>query len=205
MRTLSFVFALMMSSFLSVRGASLFVMEDTSSVGGKISGTTNEAGLLTVNGGAKAYLFFDLSELDAARPLRSARLRLYFVGVTERGGGIGVHAVSGAWAEGNTATVNAPQHATKASAVISAEDVAPKSFASVDVTALVGGWLRDAKSNNGMALVPVPLVRGQKLTSCTVASKEGIGNGIPAMLDVEFGETDAELAARFKPKCSASR
>ncbi len=171
-------------------------MEDTSSIGGKISGASNSASVLSVNAGATAYLFFDLSELDSARPLRSARLRLYFAGVSERGAGIGVHAVTSPWAEGNAVTVNAPQYTTKAMASIAAEDVASRSFASVDVTALVNGWIKNPNSNNGFALVPLS---GAKLAKATIASKERIGMGMPAMLDIELGETDSDLLVRLKP------
>jgi sulfatase modifying factor 1 len=199
MKILKMLLALIGSGLLSAQGASIFVTEDTSSVGGKISGVANSSKLLNVNRTSNAYLYFEMGEFDSSRPLRSARLRFYFASALLRGSGIGVHVVEGGWTEGSSKMVVAPVHKLTPSAVISRDDIAAKYFVSVDVTEVVRGWLKDPNTNHGFALVPVTTAGGV-VTSAALASKEGIGNGIPAMLDMEFGETEEEFAARFLPR-----
>ena len=56
-------------------GATLPVAEDSSSLKGKLTATTNKATTLPVDGKRNAFLFFDLTEIPADAQNRYARLK----------------------------------------------------------------------------------------------------------------------------------
>ena len=195
MRYLRCFVSLLCLSFILVaplHGASLLVSEDTYSiqdVRGKdvITRFSNGGPTLNVEGKSRAYLYFDLTEVNAARPIRSARLRFFFSSVMRPGAGIGVHAAQGIWKEAETRLVPAPSVGSERLALIEPVDIASKQFASVDVTSVVQGWVTNPSSNHGFALVAVS--GSGAGVSARIASKEGSLMGVPAMLDIEFGES----------------
>ncbi len=190
-----------------VHGASLLVSEDTYSiqdVRGQdvITRFSNGGPTLNVEGKSRAYLFFDLTEVNVARPVRSARLRFFFSSVMRSGAGIGVHVSEGIWREAETRVVSAPSVGSQRVALIEPVDIAAKQFASVDVTSVVQGWVNDPASNHGFALVAVAGSSGS--VSARIASKEGSLLGVPAMLDIEFGESAEVIDTQVMAKVTSN-
>jgi hypothetical protein len=149
-------------------------------------------------------LFFDLTEVASNRPLRAARLRFFLSSVSARGSGLSIFVVSTAWAEGRIEMVSAPTHESAPKAVVGVEDIYAKSFVSVDVKEVVQMWLDDPKSNNGFAVAASPVAGAAKSASVVIASKEGIVNGVPAILDLEFGESSQEIELRAMERLKSS-
>jgi formylglycine-generating enzyme required for sulfatase activity len=86
--------------------------------------------------------------------------------------------------------------------VIPAEDIVSKQFASVDVTAVVQSWLSQPSSNHGFVLAAVE--GSGSAASVRIASKEGAIVGMPAMLDIEFGESSELIESQVMAKVTSS-
>jgi len=175
-----FALTLALGSLLtSVRAVILPVAEDTSStVAGKINETTGKAVTLSVTSRQQAFLSFDLSTLPAtvtASNVTSARLNLY-VSSLVTAGDLTVHTVTNAWQE-LTAPVTAPGYSSEVVGTIPAADLVAKKFVEVDVTVAVSNWLSGA-SNCGFAIATAA-------GNLRLASKEGLGTGFPALLEIE--------------------
>ena len=174
--------AVLCSHLPSARALLLPVAEDTSSTAtGKINETTGKAVTLTVTSKEQAFLIFDLSTLPAsvtASNITSARLNLYVSSVTTPGE-LTVHLVTNQWQE-NTASVPAPKYSSNVVGTIATADLAAKSFIEVDVTSAVSNWF-NGQSNFGFAIAT-------DTGKVRLASKEGLGTGFPAMLEIETAD-----------------
>src|SRR5271170_1659590 len=133
---------------------------------------------LNVGGGYAALLQFDLSTLPAgttAGQVSRATLRLYCNRV-DTAGLVSVQAVGGAWGEYSVTYATLP---SLGSAVQVAQVSQAGTYVTLDVTALVQGWIGAPATNNGLAL-----------TAGTAAvqfdSKENDLTGHAAMLDVSL-------------------
>jgi formylglycine-generating enzyme required for sulfatase activity len=164
---------------LAVQAVVLPVAEDTSStIAGKINPTTGKAVTLSVTEKEQAFLSFDLANLPAsvtASNMTSARLNLY-VSSLVTAGDLTVHMVTNEWRE-NTASVAAPGYSSEAVGTIPAADLVAKTFIEVDVTAAVSNWFNGAP-NFGLAIATAT-------GNVRLASKEGLGTGFPALLEIE--------------------
>jgi Collagen triple helix repeat (20 copies) len=133
---------------------------------------------LNVGAGYTAVLQFDLSTLPAgttAVQVSRAMLRLYCNRV-DTAGLVSVQAVGGAWGEYSVTYATLP---SLGSAVQVAQVSQAGTYVTLDVTALVQGWIGAPATNNGLAL-----------TAGTAAvqfdSKENDLTGHAAMLDVSL-------------------
>jgi hypothetical protein len=173
----------------SARAVLLPVAEDTSSTSaGKINSTTGKATTLPVTSKEKAFLIFDLSTLPAsmnASNIASARLNLYVSSLTTAGD-LSVHLVTNVWRE-NTANVPAPGYSSNVVGTIPAADLVAKTFIEVDVTSAVSNWLNGG-SNFGFAIATAT-------GNVRLASKEGLGTGFPALLEIEMSVPVVQLNA----------
>jgi hypothetical protein len=166
----------------SARAVLLPVAEDTSSTTAhKINATTGKTTTLSVTAKQQAFLIFDLSTLPASLTvsnLTSARLNLYVSSLTTAGD-LTVHLVTNEWQE-NIANANAPGISSAVVGTIPAADVVARTFIEVDVTSAVSNWFNGA-SNFGLAIVTAT-------GNVRLASKEGLGTGFPALLEIETSD-----------------
>jgi hypothetical protein len=185
-----FTFAFALAGLLTSAQALLLpVAEDTSSTpAGQITATTGKAVTLSVTPKQKAYLIFDLSSLPSsltASNLSAARLNLYVSSLTASGA-LTVQMVTNDWQEA-TRSQTAPGVSATVIGTIPAGDVVAKTFIEVDVTSAVFNWLNGA-SNFGLAIATTS-------GNLRLASKEGLGTGFPAMLEIERYASAGELDA----------
>lgn len=147
---------------------------------------------LNVGGGYTALLQFDFSTLPAgttAGQVSKAVLRLYCNRV-DTAGPVSLQPVSGAWGEYSVTYSTLPLLGTVAQTVQVGQAGA---YVTVDVTALVQGWVADPSTNNGLAL-----------TAGTAAvefdSKENDLTGHAAELDVTLASSGTGPAGPQGPK-----
>ncbi|GGA59855.1 hypothetical protein GCM10011507_09220 [Edaphobacter acidisoli] len=138
---------------------------------------------LNVGGGYTALVQFDLSTLPAgttAAQISKAVLRLYCNRV-DTAGTVSIAPVNGAWGEYSVTYASLP---ALGSAATTAQVSQAGQYVTVDVTALVQGWVTSPATNNGVAL-----------TAATAAvefdSKENDLTGHAAELDVTLASTGA--------------
>jgi hypothetical protein len=136
---------------------------------------------LNVGGGYTALLRFDLSTLPAGTTgaqVARAVLRLY-CNRADVPGQVSVQAVSAGWDESSVTYATLPAVGGTAQVVSVG---AAGAYVTVDVTALVQGWIAGSMTNNGVAM-----------TSATAEvqfdSKENDLTGHAAVLDVELAST----------------
>ncbi len=131
---------------------------------------------LYVGNGNTALLQFNLSALPAgttASQIASATLRVY-INRVYTAGSITLQPVSSAWLESTATSSTAPTLGAASGAFTATLGYA---FYTVDVTALVQGWITTPASNNGLAL-------SASAASVVLDSKENDATGHPAQLDI---------------------
>jgi len=80
------------------------------------------------------------------------------------------------------------RYSSEVAGTIPAADLVAKSFIEVDVTGAVSNWL-SGTSNFGFAIVTAT-------GNVRLASKEGLGTGIPALLEIESSDGSVLLQRR---------
>ncbi|HMH16476.1 MAG TPA: DNRLRE domain-containing protein [Edaphobacter sp.] len=131
---------------------------------------------LYVGNGNTAYLQFDLSTLPTgttSTQISRATLTV-FVNRVNAAGTVSVSPVTSGWVESGVTSATAP---TTGAAVGAFGVLLPGQFASVDVTALVQGWVANSATNYGVALTSAA-------ANVLLDSKENDETGHVARLDV---------------------
>jgi hypothetical protein len=172
-----------------VRAVILPVAEDTSSTAaGEITASTGKAATLNVGHGSEAFLQFDLTSLPTsltASNLGNARLNLYVTKAVAPGD-LAVYLVTNDWSEA-TAKEKAPGFETNVIATIPGTNVVAKRFVEADVTAAVEAWL-NGTTNFGFAIAGAA-------GNVALGSKEGLGTGFPALLEIEMAPPSPDIQA----------
>lgn len=139
---------------------------------------------LNVGAGYTALLQFDLSMLPAgttAAQVSRAVLRLYCNRV-DAAGPVSVRPVDGAWGEYSVTYATLPSLGSVTQVL--QVDAAAGAYLTVDVTALVQGWITAPATNDGLAL-------SSDLAGVQFDSKENDLTGHAAMLEVTLATTGA--------------
>jgi len=180
----TFLISLICMLIGDTQAATLPVSEDSFAFRSKLTTAANKASNLSVDATHTGFIYFNLGDLPESASIRYARLRIYFPKTVRAGSGLAVHTVTGSWDE--SVASSEPAFSSPVIATFPPEDLQPKHFVSVDITATVQGWLTTPASNEGLAITAVPGLTSALTARVSVGAKEGSGSGYPAELEVEL-------------------
>lgn len=132
-------------------------------------------GNLNVGGGARSYVRFGLENVPVSTTTLTKAVLTFYVNRVASAGLVEVASVSSDWSELGVTNLNAPANGA---AVVSVP-VSKVGYVSIDVTALVNGWLVSPGLNYGISL-------SSPTASVTIDSKENTLTGHAATLELVF-------------------
>jgi len=137
------------------------------------------SGDLLINASQRTFLRFDFSTLPSVTgaDVRKATLTVFLSSVSAAGS-FSVKLVTGAWDEGTITQNTIPPKVATTIPSIHVLTTDAGSFATIDITSLVQGWLDTPASNFGLALVPVDSLQ------ITLNSKENTAESHQARVDI---------------------
>src|SRR4051794_17572127 len=143
MKTTRLFLALLLSTAVFAKADLLLPVQDTSSLGGKLTVVNGKAATLAVSATRKSFVLFDLTTLPAdvmPEDIVQARLRIYFPSALKPGD-LELHTVTPGTMFWNETTASL-EPAIDAAVVktIAKVDVVAKKFVEIDVTDTVRAW-----------------------------------------------------------------
>jgi len=189
----TFLISLICMLIGDTQAATLPVSEDSFAFRSKLTTAANKASNLSVDATHTGFIYFNLGDLPESASIRYARLRIYFPKTVRAGSGLAVHTVTGSWDE--SVASSEPAFSSPVIATFPPEDLQPKHFVSVDITATVQGWLTTPASNEGLAITAVPGLTSALTARVSVGAKEGSGSGYPAELEVELNPAAGSIGS----------
>jgi len=182
--------------FISASALTIPANEDTFSLGGRITVSANNAGLLPVDINRKAFIYFSLEEVPTNAVVRFARLRLYTSSVRVKGNGVAIYKVTGEWNE--SAAGLEPSIAQVPLGVVEPAKLGSRRFVTLDVTSTVQEWISSKTSlNEGFAILPVISGTASSTAVLSISSKDGPASGLPAQLEIELEPDSSSNEAPF--------
>ena len=174
-RLLSFVFAILASTSIA-NAAQVALIGDASVSTARPSANFGTLANLYVGNGSTAYLQFDLSSLPAgttASQIARATLTV-FVNRVNAAGSVSLAPVTSAWSESAVTASSAPSIGATSGIFMAA---AAGQYVTLDVTALVQGWVTTPATNFGFAL-------SSDTANLLLDSKENDETGHASALDI---------------------